>query len=70
MTAWINVFLLSVVMIKCTDVPSQKAWLIAIHRNKTHLLNMSCCHSQKHQQQRYNNGNTEINMRADTLYVH
>ena len=36
----------------------EKVSLIIIHRNTTHLLFMLCVH--KHQQQRYNNENTNI----------
>ena len=35
---------LSIVIIKFADVLSQNVCLITIHRNKTHLLNISCCH--------------------------
>ena len=38
--------------------PTKKVCLIIIHRNTTHLLDMSCC--LKHQQQRYHNENTKI----------
>ena len=34
---------LSTVIIKFTDVPSLKIYLINIHRNKTYLPNISCC---------------------------
>ena len=34
--------------------------VIIIHRNTTHILDMSCCH--KHHQQRYHNKNTKICM--------
>ena len=35
---------LSIVIIKFTDVPSQKVSLITLHSNKPHLLNISCYH--------------------------
>ena len=41
----------------------KKVCLIIIHRNTTHLPDMSCCH--KHQQQGYHNEKTKLCM----LYV-
>ena len=38
-----------------------------IHRNPTHILDMSCCH--KHQQERYRNENTKICMFIHYMYV-
>ena len=41
--------------------------LIIVHRNTTHVLDMSCCH--KHQQQRYHNENTKTFMFIHYMYV-
>ena len=45
----------------------KKVFLIIIHRNSTHILDMSCCH--KHQQKKYNNEKTKICIFLHYMYV-
>ena len=45
----------------------KKVYLIIIHRNTPHILDMSCCH--KHQQQRYHHENTKTCMFIQYMYV-
>ena len=45
----------------------KKVYLIIIHANTTHILDMSCCH--QHQQQRYHNENTKMCMFIHYIYV-
>ena len=60
MTAWLHVCsLLSPSVMTCLP---KKVSVITIYRNKTHLINIAYFIKQKHQQQRYNNENTEICM--------
>ena len=65
MTAWIQVGLLysKSEMIYL----SKRVCLIVIHRNTTHILDMSFCH--KHQQQRHHNENTKVYMFIHYMYV-
>ena len=53
MTTWVHVGLLQLKS-EMIHLPKQ-VYLINIHRNTTHFLDMLCCH--KHQQQSYNNEN-------------
>ena len=46
---------------------SKKLCLIIIHRNTTHILDMSCCH--KHWQQKYHDENTKICIFIHHMYV-
>ena len=56
MTPWIHVGLLqSKSEMICLP---KKICLIITHRNKTYILDISCCH--KHQQQMYDNENTKM----------
>ena len=45
----------------------KKGFLIIIHRNSTHILDMSCCH--KHHQKKYNNEKTKISIFLHYMYV-
>ena len=45
----------------------KKVCLIIIHRNTTHILDMSCCH--KHQQQKNHHENTKICMFLQYMHV-
>ena len=45
----------------------KKFYLIIIHANATHILDVSCCH--KHEEQRYHNENTKIYMFIHYMYV-
>ena len=65
MTAWINVGLLQSKS-EMIYLP-KKCCLIIIHRNLTHISDMSHCH--KHEQQSYHNENTEICMFMHYMYV-
>ena len=65
MTVWIHVGLLKSKN-KIIYLP-KKVCLIIIHRNTTHLLDMSCRH--KHQQQRYHNENNKICLFIHYIYV-
>ena len=56
-----------IVVKKWNDYPSKKVCLIIIHRKTTHLLDTSCC--DKHQQQKYHNGNNKIYMYIHYIYV-
>ena len=47
--------------------PPKKVCLIIINRNRTHTLDMSCCH--KHHQQRHHHENTNIGMFINYMYV-
>ena len=65
MTAWINVGLLSSKS-EMIYLP-KKSCLIIIHKNPTHISEMSHCH--KHEQQSYHNENTKICMFMHYMYV-
>ena len=65
MTAWIHVGLLQSKS-EMMYVP-KKVCLTIIHRNLTHILDMSCCH--KHRQQRYHHENIKICMFICHMYV-
>ena len=61
MTAWIHV-----IQSEMIHLP-KKVCLIIIHRNITHILDMSCCH--RHHQQKYHHENTKICMFIHYMYV-
>ena len=65
MTAWINVDLLSSKS-EMIYLP-KKSCLIIIHKNPTHISEMSHCH--KHEQQSCHNENTKICMFMHYMYV-
>ena len=63
---WLLGFMLVYFSQKVKRLP-KKVCLIIIHRNTTHILDMSCCH--KHQQQKYHHENTKICLFIHYTYV-
>ena len=45
----------------------KKIFIIIIHTNTTHILDISCCH--KHQQQKYHNESTKKRMFMHFMFV-